>query len=114
MNPARRRRLKTNPLSRSPTNPTPPRTSPLNRETKSNSMHTVHVRVNDAATKQPTPVRIHFRDADDNYFAPFGRLAEFSTDTGVDVGGNVYYSYRKYAYIDGACEINLPSGPVTV
>jgi hypothetical protein len=77
-------------------------------------MHTVHVRVNDAATQQPTPVRIHFRDADGNYFAPFGRLSEFATETGVDVGGNVEYRGRKYAYIDGACEIGLPSGPLTV
>ncbi len=77
-------------------------------------MHTVHVRVNDAATKLPTPVRIHFRDADDNYLAPFGRLTEFATDLGVDVGGNVDYGNRKYAYIDGTCEIRLPSSPVTV
>jgi hypothetical protein len=77
-------------------------------------MHTVHVRVNDAATKQPTPVRIHFRDADGNYFAPFGRLTDFATDLGVDVGGNVDFSGRKYAFIDGACEIGIPSGPMSV
>src|SRR5438132_13248898 len=77
-------------------------------------MHTVHIRVNDAATKKPTPVRVHFRDDDGNYFAPFGRLTEFTTDLGVDVGGNVKYGDRKYAYIDGACEIGLPSAPLTV
>jgi hypothetical protein len=75
-------------------------------------MHTV--RVNDDATKQPTPVRIHFRDAHYTYFAPLGRLADFATDCGVDVGGNVEYGGRKYAYIDGACEIGLPPGPLTV
>jgi hypothetical protein len=77
-------------------------------------MHTVHVRVNDVATKQPTPVRIHFRDADGNYFAPFGRLTEFATELGVDVGGNVEFGDRKYSYIDGTCEVGLPSGPLTV
>jgi hypothetical protein len=77
-------------------------------------MHTVHVRVNDAATKQPTPVRLHVRDGDGNYFAPFGRLADFATEFGVGVGGNVEYGDRKYAYIDGTCEVGLPSVPLTV
>ena len=77
-------------------------------------MHTVHVRINDAATQQPTPVRVHFSDADGTYFAPFGRLTDFATELGVDVGGNIEHGYRKCAYIDGACEIGLPSVPLTI
>ena len=47
-------------------------------------------------------------------FRPFGRLTEFATEVGVDVGGNVELGSRKYAYIDGTCEVGQPSGAVTV
>jgi hypothetical protein len=69
---------------------------------------TVHVRVNDAATGRPTPVRIRFAGSDGTYHAPLGRLAQFATVRGVDVGGNVLTGGKEYAYIDGACEIRLP------
>ena len=45
----------------------------------SGKLQTVHVRVNDAATGQPTPVRIRFEGPGGEYFAPFGRLTEFAT-----------------------------------
>jgi hypothetical protein len=78
-------------------------------------MHTVHVRVNDAADGRPTPCRLRFTDAEGRYYAPFGRLTEFAVDQiGVDVGGNVMAGDGKYAYIDGACEIRLPAGPIRV
>jgi hypothetical protein len=75
---------------------------------------TVHVRVNDAATGQPTPVRIRFSTPEGEYLAPFGRLTRFATETGVDVGGNVLIGDKAHAYIDGACEIRLPAGPLRV
>lgn len=77
-------------------------------------MQTVHVRVNDAATGQATPVRIRFSDAAGNYYAPFGRLTEFPIGAGQDVGGNLQFGDKKYAYIDGACEIALPPGKISV
>ncbi len=77
-------------------------------------LHTVHVRVNDAATGQPTPVRIRFESADGKSFAPFGRQTEIATDWGVGLGGNVSIDGRAYAYIDGTCEIALPADPVSV
>ncbi len=77
-------------------------------------MQTVHVRVNDAATGKPTPCRIRFTDAEGRYYAPFGRLTEFSTNDGEDVGGNLLLGDKKYAYIDGACEIRLPDGVIRV
>jgi hypothetical protein len=74
--------------------------------------------VNDAATGQPTPVRIRFTDAEGTYYAPFGRLTRFATDTAGDmagdVGGSVLLHGQAYAYIDGACEIALPPGLITV
>jgi hypothetical protein len=75
---------------------------------------TVHVRVNDAATGRPTPVLIRFEGPDGAYYPPFGRLAEFATGRGEDVGGNCRVDGRSFAYIDGACEVRLPVGPVNV
>ncbi len=74
----------------------------------------VHLRVNDAATGQPTPVRIRVTDADGKYHAPFGRLTQFASGPNQDVGGNVLLGGKPWAYIDGACEIALPPGPIHV
>jgi hypothetical protein len=76
------------------------------------SLHIVHVRVNDAATGQPTPVRIRFTDSEGRYYAPFGRLTEFFVESGAAVGGNLFLNSKRYAYIDGTCEIQLPSGQI--
>ena len=77
-------------------------------------LQTVHVRVNDAATGQPTPVRIRFTDAAGNYYAPFGRLTEFATGVNQDVGGNLQFGKTNFAVIDGTCEIALPPGPIRI
>ena len=74
------------------------------------TVHMIHVRVNDAATGQPTPVRIRFTDPAGKYFAPLGRLLEFTTDENEEVGGNLLLNLKEYAYIDGTCEIELPAG----
>ncbi len=77
-------------------------------------LQTVHVRVSDAATGKPTPVRVRFTDAEGNYYAPFGRLTDFATDMAEDVGGNVLLGGEAHAYIDGTCEIGLPAGRISV
>jgi hypothetical protein len=78
-------------------------------------MQTVHVRVNDAATGQPTPVRICFAGPQGEHYAPFGRLTTFATDMSVAVGGNVLIGEEPHAYIDGTCEIQLPvDTPITI
>lgn len=77
-------------------------------------MHTVHVRVNDAGTGRPTPVRLALRDATGTYRAPLGRLVDFATGPGEDVGGNVRLGPARYAHIDGACEVRLPPGTIVV
>src|SRR5205085_758039 len=79
----------------------------------SGKLQTVHVRVNDAATGQPTPVRIRFTDASGCYYPPFGRLPESHIGL-VECEGSVLIDGRAYAYIDGTCEINLPPGPIRV
>jgi hypothetical protein len=75
---------------------------------------TVHVRVNDAATGQPTPCRVRFTGADGTYYAPLGRLSDFATGRNQDVGGNVLLGTKQFAYIDGVCEIPLPAGRIAV
>jgi hypothetical protein len=75
---------------------------------------TVHVRVNDFGTGRPTPVLIRFTGPDDTSYAPFGRLTEFATGRGEDVGGNVLFGDQGYACIDGNCEVRLPVGPIRV
>ena len=77
-------------------------------------LRTVHVRIDDAGTGKPTPVRIRFSDSAGNYFAPLGRLADFATTTGQDVGGNVLIGSEKCSYIDGNCEVKLPAGNLRV
>ncbi len=73
-------------------------------------MLTVHLRVNDAATGQPTPVRLRVSGPDGTYFAPFGHAAEFAWGRNEDVGGNLLVGPDRFAYIDGSCEIQLPAG----
>jgi hypothetical protein len=78
------------------------------------ALHTVHVRVNDAATGQPTPVRVRITDDEGFYYAPFGRLTNFAGEPNEDVGGNVLVGSLRHSYIDGSCEIRLPSGTLLV
>ena len=73
-------------------------------------MQQVHLRINDAATGKPTPVRLRITDAAGVYYAPYGRLTEFATGVNQDVGGNVMIGTKRWAYIDGACEVLLPPG----
>jgi hypothetical protein len=77
-------------------------------------MQQVHIRINDAATGKPTPVRLRVTDAQGRYHAPFGRLTTFATAPNRDVGGNVLLDGKAWAYIDGSCEINLPPGPLHI
>jgi hypothetical protein len=78
-------------------------------------MLTVHLRVNDAATGRPTPARVRITGPNGEYFAPFGRLAEFATGRGEEVGGNLLLRADRWCAIDGNCEVRLPTGvPLTV
>lgn len=75
----------------------------------------VHIRVTDEATGRPTPVRIRFAGPDGEYYPPLGRSAEFPVGRNEDVGGHVYQNGKRYAYIDGGCEVSLPTGvPLSV
>ncbi len=73
-------------------------------------MTLIHLRVNDAETQKPVPVRIRIADLLGNSFHPLGRQQLFLTAPHSAVGGQVAYENKKYYYIDGACEIDLPPG----
>jgi len=77
-------------------------------------LQTVHIRINDAATGEPTPVRLRVTDSGGAYYAPFGHAAEFPTGRGEAVGGDVVVDGKRWAYIDGACEIAVPPGDLIV
>lgn len=77
-------------------------------------LQNVHIRVNDAATGKPTPVRLRVTDDAGNYFAPFGHAAKFPVGRAEAVGGDVLMNGERWAYIDGACEMAVPPGRLTV
>lgn len=87
----------------------------------SGAFQNVHLRVNDAATGAPTPVRLRCTGPDGTYYAPFGRLTwlprkiwSLDDSWSADYGGNVEIDDKLYAYMDGVCEIRLPVGPVRI
>ena len=77
-------------------------------------MLTVHLRVNDEATGKPIPVRLRITDDRGTCYPPLGRLADFATAPGVDVGGQVRLGGKSFAFIDGTCEARLPAGPLNI
>jgi len=77
-------------------------------------MQQVHLRINDAATGHPTAVRLRVTDAAGREFAPFGIPLEFPTHSGEDVGGRLLIHGQRWFYVNGACEILLPPGMITV
>lgn len=78
-------------------------------------MLNVHVRVNDARTGKPTPVRLQIRDADGRFYPPLGDVHDYPVGRGECVGGHVYHSGERFTYSDGSCEIPLPAGvPLTI
>jgi hypothetical protein len=78
-------------------------------------MLTVHVRVTDSATNQPTPVRARFSGPGGEVYVPLGRAGDFPAGPGEDVGGHLLSGGRRFFYLDGGCEVRLPAGvPVVV
>jgi hypothetical protein len=73
-------------------------------------MLTVHLRINDAATGKPTPVRLRISGPDGTTFAPLGRFPEFATRRNEDVGGHLLIGRERWCYTDGSCEVKLPAG----
>src|SRR5438874_2079651 len=78
-------------------------------------MLTIHLRINDAASGKPTPVRLRISGPDGTTYPPLGRVADFRTGRNEDVGGHLRVGRERWCYIDGSCEVPLPtSTPVRV
>ena len=73
-------------------------------------MPAVHLRVNDAATNEPTPVRLRVTGPGDAYFVPLGQQADFPIGRGENVGGQVRLGRERWSYSPGGSEIVLPAG----
>jgi len=73
-------------------------------------MLTVHLRFNDSSTKQAVPVRLRISEESGRYFMPHGRVPVFSIGVGENVGGHLKQGREMWCYIDGSCEVPLPTG----
>jgi hypothetical protein len=73
-------------------------------------MLNVHLRINDAATGKPTPVRLRVEGPDGFGFPPLGYSATFPVGTGEAVGGHVRIDKENWWSVTGSCEIPLPAG----
>src|SRR4051812_4181562 len=78
------------------------------------SLQRVHLRINDAATGRPTPVRLRVTDAAGHYHAPFGRASEADAAAGRIGEGNLRLGAELWSYVDGGSEIALPPGELTI
>ena len=73
-------------------------------------MLAVHLRINDAATGQPTAVRLRITGPEGAVYPPHGRFSDFPTGRNEDVGGRVRVGDENWYYTDGSCEVRLPAG----
>ncbi|HET7771052.1 MAG TPA: CehA/McbA family metallohydrolase [Chloroflexota bacterium] len=74
----------------------------------------VHVTVQDGATGQPVPSRVHFRDRHGRYLPPYGFRHEVNDNWFEDYGGDLKLHGTEYAYVDGTFQAELPVGEVYV
>lgn len=72
-------------------------------------MLTVHIRINDSISLKPTPVRLRISTEEGHFFAPFGLPHTFPVGINEAVGGQVRIDKENWYYINGACEIILPT-----
>jgi hypothetical protein len=72
-------------------------------------MLTVHIRINDAATGKPTPVRLRITDESGRCYPPLGRDAEFPAGRNEDVGGRIRLGREAWFIVEGSVEIPLPA-----
>lgn len=74
----------------------------------------VAVRIVDRESGQPTPVRLHMHDENGEYLAPRGYHRKPNPYWFEDRYGELVNGLNQYAYVPGACEIELPAGRVFV
>jgi hypothetical protein len=72
----------------------------------------LHGQVVDAATGQPTPVRLSFRSREGRYLPPYGHRTEINYGWFQDYGADVRLMDTSFAYVDGKFQVELPVGEV--
>jgi len=75
---------------------------------------TVHCRIVDRDTGKPCAARVAFRSAAGRTIAPYGHPEEINTGWMQNTGPDVKIGGASYAYVDGACQVELPPGEVFV
>ncbi|MHC4914693.1 MAG: CehA/McbA family metallohydrolase [Planctomycetota bacterium] len=70
------------------------------------------VRVVDASTGRPTPVRAHFSGSRGEYLAPYGHHSQVNANWFEDYGADVQWGGRNYAYVPGEFTTDVPVGDV--
>lgn len=74
----------------------------------------MRVRVLDAASGKPTPVRLHMSGSHGEYVAPYGHHEQINTAWFADYGADVVVGGKNYAYVDGDFTTELPVGDLYV
>lgn len=76
----------------------------------------VRVRIEDRRTRLPIPCRISITAPSGVPYAPYGHPATLEPRSGwnLAVGGDVRLGATTFAYVDGTCEVSLPTGPVLI
>ena len=72
------------------------------------------VRVIDASTGKPTPVRLHFSGAHGEYLAPYGHHQQINANWFEDYSADVIAGGMSNAYVPGEFATDLPVGDVFV
>jgi hypothetical protein len=74
----------------------------------------MRVRVTDATTGEPTPVRVHMAGPRGNYIAPYGHHEQINTGWFMDYGADVVAGGRNFAYVPGEFTTDMPVGDLYV
>jgi hypothetical protein len=74
----------------------------------------VQCRIVERGSGRPCAARVSFRTAAGRYIAPYGHPEEINTGWMQNIGPDVKIGGANYAYVDGACQIELPPGDVFV
>ncbi|MCZ6671850.1 MAG: CehA/McbA family metallohydrolase [Verrucomicrobia bacterium] len=85
-------------------------TRPCAQDNIANPFKTVRVRIVNE-NGQATPARVRFSDTDGTYYAPHGHDPDFGLSQGGDV---LLDNGRRFAYVDGEFDIDLPETDLTV
>ena len=92
----------------------PPEAAALRTAPVARAERPVRLRMVDAATRQPVPVRLHLHGEAGEYLPPRGHHRKVNPYWFEDQGAEFVNGLNQYAYVPGECVADLPLGPVWV